>query len=228
MTLIQKNITIGIDEAGRGPLAGPVMAAAVWLDIVRMPTELLARIDDSKKLSAKNRTDIAAQLWLLCHEPNPPIRAALAAASVLEIERLNILQATFLAMIRAVTRLRIMPTSHQKPADQLAAYHYADQVTLLIDGNQIPPIWRRADCPFVAQAIIGGDGIRKEIAAASILAKTARDHAMQKLDRIYPNYGFARHAGYGTARHRAAIAEFGLTPHHRPLFCGGSLLLGGR
>ena len=219
MTLIPKNITIGIDEAGRGPLAGPVMAAAVWLDIARMPTTLLARIDDSKKLSAKNRTEIAAQLWLLSHEPNPPIRAALAAATVSEIDRLNILQATFLAMTRAVTRLKILPKSQQERADPLATYHYVEQVTLLIDGNQIPPVWRRADCPFQAEAIIGGDGLRKEIAAASILAKTARDHAMQKLDRIYPHYGFARHAGYGTAFHRAAIAEFGLTPHHRPLFC---------
>ncbi|MCX8505105.1 MAG: ribonuclease HII [Alphaproteobacteria bacterium] len=225
MTLIPKNITIGIDEAGRGPLAGPVMAAAVWLDAQRIPTDLLARIDDSKKLSAKNRTDIAAQLWRLCREPNPPIRAALGAATVAEIDRLNILQATFLAMIRAVTRLRVMPITPENEADLNSAYFYADHVTLLIDGTQIPPVWRQADCPFYAQAIIGGDGLCKEIAAASILAKTARDLAMQKLDRIYPEFGFARHAGYGTTFHRAAIAEFGLTPHHRPLFCRGSLFL---
>ncbi|MCX8506644.1 MAG: ribonuclease HII [Alphaproteobacteria bacterium] len=213
---------MGIDEAGRGPLAGPVMAAAVWLDAKRLPTDLLARIDDSKKISAKNRTDIAAQLWQLSRLPDPPIRAALAAATVTEIDRLNILQATFLAMIRAVTRLRILPRNHRNPAENSAHYIYADQVTLLIDGNQIPPIWRQADCPFQTEAIIGGDGLRKEIAAASILAKTARDRAMQKLDRHYPEYGFARHAGYGTAFHRAAIAEFGLTPHHRPLFCAAS------
>ena len=204
-------IKIGIDEAGRGPLAGPVMAAAVWFDESQIPPDLLVRIDDSKKIKAAARQEIASSLWQLMRQPHPMICGAVAAASVHEIDRLNILNATFLAMERAVKRLLCQPA--------MAVLCRQHKLHLMIDGNQIPKIWRLHQEKISAQAIIGGDGSVKQIAAASILAKTVRDLAMVKLHQRYPDYGFARHAGYGTAKHRAAMAQFGLTPHHRPLFC---------
>ena len=174
----------GVDEAGRGPLAGPVYAAAVILD----PLRPIPGLRDSKKLSAPRREALAAQIRE---------RAAcwsIASASVAEIDRLNILQATFLAMQRAVAGLAQCP--------DLAR----------IDGNRAP----RLDC--AVEVIIGGDDSEPAISAASILAKTARDAVMCALEDRHPGYGFARHKGYGTAQHLAALASLGPCAAHRHSF----------
>jgi len=174
----------GVDEVGRGPLAGPVVAAAVILDPAAIPPGL----DDSKRLSAARRETLAVA-----------IRAtsawALGLASVAEIDTLNILRASHLAMARALAGLGIPP--------DLA----------LIDGNRLPP-----DLPCPAQAVVGGDGRCLSIAAASILAKLERDRIMQALDLDHPGYGWAANMGYPTADHRAALLRLGVTPHHRRSF----------
>lgn len=175
----------GVDEAGRGPLAGPVVAAAVILD----PAKPIDGLMDSKKLSAAKRAQLA-----------PIIRAeatawCLGEASVAEIDELNILHATMLAMRRAVAGLAIMPEQ------------------ALIDGNRIP-----ADLPCPARAIVKGDALEPCISAASILAKTYRDALLIDLAKIYPDYGFEQHKGYGTKQHLAALAAHGPTPAHRMSF----------
>ncbi len=176
-----EGLTCGVDEAGRGPLAGPVMAAAVILD-PRFPIDGL---DDSKKLSAKRRDALALEIRAKA------IAWAVAEASVEEIDRLNILWATMLAMQRAVQGLTIAP--------RLA----------LIDGNRCPQL----SCP--AQAVIGGDGKVQAIAAASILAKTVRDALMCEMHARYPVYGFNQHMGYPTAFHLQALQEHGECAIHR-------------
>jgi ribonuclease HII len=178
----------GIDEAGRGPLAGPVVAAAVVFP-APPPPALTALIDDSKRLDAARRQAAFAALRAAARDGL--VDCAVGAASVAEIGRLNILRATHLAMARALARLPRLP--------DLA----------LVDGNQPPPL----PCPV--RCIVGGDGLSLSIAAASILAKVVRDRAMARLDPRWPGYGFARHAGYPTAAHRAALARLGPTPHHR-------------
>ncbi|OYW37066.1 MAG: ribonuclease HII [Hydrogenophilales bacterium 12-61-10] len=174
----------GVDEAGRGPLAGPVMAAAVMLD----PARPIAGLRDSKKLSAAKREFLADEIRL---------HAAawyVAEASVAEIDQLNILQATMLAMQRAVAGLACAP----------------DEVW--VDGNRCPNwAWR-------SQAVVKGDDKVAAIAAASILAKTTRDQFMQQLHTDFPAYGFAQHMGYGTAVHLAALKIHGACPHHRRSF----------
>jgi len=174
----------GVDEAGRGPLAGPVVAAAVILDPARIPPGL----NDSKKLTAARRQALV-----------PLIRSgavwALGMASVAEIDALNILRASHLAMVRALAALPAAP--------DLA----------LIDGNLLP---QGLPCP--GQALVSGDARSLSIAAASILAKVARDAIMQDLDRAHPGYGWARNAGYPSAGHRAALQTLGVTPHHRLSF----------
>lgn len=177
----------GVDEVGRGPLAGPVLAAAVVLPCPPPPT-LAALLDDSKRLSAEQRARAAAALRAAGAE------LALGAASVAEIARLNILGAALLAMARAVARLPSPP--------DLA----------LVDGNRAPPL----DCPL--RCVVGGDGRSLSIAAASIIAKLARDRAMARLAARWPGYGWEANAGYGTAAHRAALARLGATPHHRAGF----------
>jgi ribonuclease HII len=174
----------GVDEAGRGPLAGQVFAAAVILDDGR-PIDGLA---DSKKLSAKRREQLAGLIR------ERALAWAVAAASVEEIDRLNILQATLLAMTRAVATLGVRPDE------------------AWIDGNRCPPL----DVP--ARAIVGGDATVAAISAASILAKTARDAEMLLLHERYPEYGFDRHKGYGTAVHLAALKQHGPSPIHRQSF----------
>ncbi|MFZ4406962.1 MAG: ribonuclease HII [Paracraurococcus sp.] len=178
----------GVDEAGRGPLAGPVLAAAVVFPH-GVPPALAALLDDSKRLSAAARQAAFAALRAaaLCGEAD----CAIAAASAAEIGRLNILGATHLAMARAVARLGTPPG------------------LVLVDGNRAPPL----PCPV--RCVVGGDGLSLSIAAASILAKVTRDRAMARLDPRWPAYGFAAHAGYPTARHRAALAAHGPCPHHR-------------
>ena len=174
----------GVDEVGRGPLAGPVVAAAVILD----PNTPLAGLTDSKLLSAQQRE----RLDVVIRER--AIAWAVGRAEIEEIDRLNILQASLLAMRRAVLALCRQP-------------EYA-----LIDGNRCPPL----PCP--AEAIIKGDLTVPVISAASILAKVARDREMVELDRVYPGYGFASHKGYPTQAHLSALASLGVCPIHRRSF----------
>lgn len=174
----------GVDEAGRGPLAGPVVAAAVILD-PRNPIEGLA---DSKKLSASQRERL---FDLICARA---LCSAVGSASVEEIDAINILQATMLAMRRAVQGLRLTPAR------------------VLVDGNRIPVLNVRAE------AIVGGDARVAEISAASIIAKVHRDRWCAQLDAQYPDYGFAQHKGYGTAQHLAALRRLGACPEHRRSF----------
>ena len=181
----------GIDEVGRGPLAGPVVAAAVVLP-KRVPGALAALIDDSKKLSAGQRE--AAFAALMEARAAGRVEIALGAASVAEIGRINILRASLLAMRRAVLRLPAVP--------DLA----------LVDGTMAP------DLPCPARCVVGGDGSELAIGAASIIAKVVRDRCMARLDRRHPGYGWPENAGYGTAAHRAALLRLGPTVHHRAGF----------
>ena len=178
----------GVDEAGRGPLAGPVVAAAVMFGC-RPSRQLAALLDDSKKLTAEAR-EAAHQALLAC----PDIHVGVSAASVQEIARLNILHASMLAMSRAVKRLRVQPD------------------LVLVDGNRCPAL------PCAGEAVIGGDGECLSIAAASIVAKVTRDRLMARLGRRCPGYGWERNAGYGTAHHRRALGVLGITRHHRRAF----------
>lgn len=177
-------LTCGVDEAGRGPIAGPVIAAAVILD----PNNPIVGITDSKKLSEKKRDALNLEIRekALCW--------AIAHSSVEEIDELNILHATMLAMKRAVEAL------HQRP--ELA----------LIDGNRVPKLAIRAE------AIVGGDLQEACIGAASILAKVERDRQMLEWHDLYPQYNFAKHKAYGTAEHLAALKEHGVSPIHRKSF----------
>ena len=178
----------GVDEAGRGPLAGPVMAAAIVFPH-GVPEALATLIDDSKALSATQRDAAFAALQAAARAGLAEI--ALAAASAGEIGRLNILRATHLAMQRAVSRLP------QPPA------------LVLVDGNRPPSL------PHPTRCLVRGDALSLSIAAASIVAKVVRDRAMARLDARWPAYGFAAHAGYPTLRHREALARHGPCPHHR-------------
>lgn len=175
----------GVDEAGRGPLCGPVYAAAVILDPVRP----IDGLNDSKKLSEKKREALAPLIR------ERALAWAVGIATVEEIDRLNILHATMLAMRRAVEGLALPP----------------DQV--LVDGNRIPP-----GLTVPARAIVGGDASEAAISAASILAKTGRDHEMMALAALYPQYGIAKHKGYPTAEHLAALRIHGPSPIHRRSF----------
>lgn len=172
----------GVDEAGRGPLAGPVVAAAVILC-----DGGIAGLDDSKKLSPARRAVLEAQILQRC-------TVGIGAASVEEIDRINILQATLLAMTRAVEALGVEPAR------------------ILVDGNRLPH-WR-----YRAEAVIGGDAIHPCISAASIIAKEYRDRLMRAADAQFPGYGWARNMGYGAPVHLAALAELGPTPLHRRSF----------
>ncbi len=172
----------GVDEVGRGSLAGPVVSAAVILD------KPIPGLDDSKKLSARQRSQLAEliQTQAVCY--------ALGRAEAEEIDALNIHQATLLSMLRAIEALAIVPQQ------------------VLIDGLYVPQI------SIPGQAIVRGDSLVPAIAAASILAKVTRDAEMQALDLIYPGYGFAQHKGYPTASHRVALASLGACPIHRKSF----------
>ena len=177
-------LVAGVDEAGRGPLAGPVVAAAVILD---QPSRIRG-LADSKVLTPLQRERLHDQIRerALC--------CAVGVASVEEIDGINILQATMLAMRRAVEGLRLKP------------------VKVLVDGNRIPTL------DVLAEAVVRGDSLVKSISAASILAKVHRDRLCLELDRQYPHYGFARHKGYGTAEHLAALSRHGACEHHRRTF----------
>ncbi len=181
----------GIDEVGRGPLAGPVFAAAVVLPRHMLPA-LAGLLDDSKKLSPARRE--AAFAALSAAHAAGQVEIGVGAASVAEITRINILQAALLAMRRAVARLPAPP--------DLA----------LVDGNQPPAL------PCAVRCVVGGDGVSLSIAAASIVAKVLRDRAMARLGLRYPGYDWHRNAGYGTLAHRRALLLLGATCHHRPTF----------
>ncbi len=174
----------GVDEAGRGPWAGPVVAGAVMLDPAQVPPGL----NDSKKLTALRRAELFTALQSVAV-------VGVGIATVAEIDEMNILNATYLAMRRAVAAL---PT-----APQFA----------LIDGNRIPP-----GLPCPAQAVVEGDGRSLSIAAASIIAKVTRDRIMASLAEDYPGYGWDRNAGYGVKFHSDALRRLGVTPHHRRSF----------
>lgn len=186
----------GIDEVGRGPLAGPVTAAAALLDPARLPRPLLRRIDDSKKLRPAAREAVYDSL---IEFSGRGIWFAVASASVAEIDRVNILQATFLAMTRAL--------------DALAATLGAMPDGVLIDGNRAP---KGISCKV--ETVIGGDGKCLSIACASILAKVSRDRLMTTLAQDFPGYGWETNMGYGTAAHLAGLTRLGPTPHHRRSF----------
>jgi len=181
----------GVDEAGRGPLAGPVMAAAVVLP-PKVPRRLAALLDDSKRLTAEQRQ--LAFAALLRAQAAGAVEIGVGAASVADIVRLNILHAAMLAMRRALLRLPSPP--------DLA----------LIDGNRPPPV----DC--ATRCVIGGDAQCLSVAAASIVAKVVRDRAMARLARRWPGYGWEGNSGYATAAHRQALLLLGPTRHHRPTF----------
>lgn len=179
----QTNLFVaGVDEAGRGPLVGSVVAAAVILD----PDHPIAGLNDSKKLTEKKREKLFIEIQ------EKALAWSIAEATHTEIDELNILQATFLAMRRAVDGLQQQP------------------MKVIVDGNQIPK-----GMTIACEAIIGGDATHAEISAASILAKVTRDRQMVELDQKYPLFGFAKHKGYPTKVHFEAIAQYGVIDEHR-------------
>ena len=182
--IVPAGLVCGVDEAGRGPLAGAVVAAAGILD----PRQPIAGLNDSKKLSEKKRNALAELIR------ERAVAWSVASASVEEIDRLNILHATLLAMQRAVSGLSVQP------------------VNVLVDGNRCPKL------EIPCEAVVKGDGKIASIAAASILAKTVRDAEMRELHSRYPMYGFDRHMGYPTAAHCKALKEHGASPVHRRSF----------
>ena len=174
-------ILAGVDEVGRGPLAGPVVAAAV----IRDPHRPLEGLKDSKKLSERRREELAGQIR------ERALAWSLGRAEVHEIDRINILQASLLAMQRAVAALSLAPE------------------LVLVDGNRCPRL------EYPSQAVIRGDALVPAISAASIIAKVSRDHEMIELDSSYPGYGLAKHKGYPSKAHLAALQTLGVTPVHR-------------
>ncbi|QIW15557.1 ribonuclease HII [Pasteurellaceae bacterium RH1A] len=178
------HLIAGVDEVGRGPLVGAVVTAAVILD----PNQPIEGLADSKKLSDKKRQLLAQEI------KDKALAWSLGRAEPEEIDELNILQATLLAMQRAVAGLAIQPDF------------------VLVDGNRVPEL------AMPAQAVVKGDSLVAEISAASILAKVARDAEMEALDKDFPHYAFAQHKGYPTKLHLEKLAEFGATPFHRKSF----------
>lgn len=189
-------LVAGVDEAGRGPLAGPVVSAAVILPAKGLPRGFAGSIDDSKALTARRREAALPKILACC-------AVGIGTASVEEIDRINILQATFLSMRRALAALPDAPA------------------IALIDGNRVPK-----DLPCPGRAIVGGDRLSRSIAAASIVAKVTHDRLMAELSERHPGYGWERNAGYGTPEHLAALGELGVSPHHRRSFAPVSQRLG--
>ena len=187
---------IGIDEAGRGPWAGPVTVTAIWL-CPSAYDALPAGIDDSKKIKPPRRAALAAALMA------PPHLSQTISIEVAQIDQMGILKATFAGMVMAASKL----------AEKMVKAGWGAPVHALVDGNLLPP-----DMPLPATALIKGDSRSLSIAAASLIAKTARDQIMQDLALAYPDYGWASNMGYGTKAHQAGLDQFGLTPHHRHSF----------
>ncbi len=196
-----KGIVCGIDEAGRGPLAGPVVAAAVILDPRRFPKTLRDTLDDSKVLTAGQRE--ACRRALERCAALGIARIGVGAASVREIDAINILRAALLAMARAVAALGVCPD------------------TALVDGNTAPPV------ACAVRTIVKGDALSFSIAAASVVAKVTRDRIMRDLARRYPGYGWETNVGYATQEHGAALRLLGPTPHHRRSFAPVRLAVAG-
>ena len=184
-------IIVGVDEVGRGPLAGPVTVAAVFLNRIKITSDLSNKIDDSKKLSQKSRA-------ILCKKIREVADIGIGWASIKEIDEFNILEATMLAMQRAVTSL----------SQEIAT----DPDYILIDGNKAPKL------NFPSKTIVRGDEKSISIAAASIVAKSERDAFMASLSMLYPGYGWEKNFGYGTQQHLTAIEQHGITSHHRRSF----------
>jgi ribonuclease HII len=187
----EPGLVAGVDEAGRGPLAGPVVAAAVMLN----PAKPIKGVGDSKTISPRKRIEL---FQTICEQA---VCVSVGHASVAEIDELNILQATLLAMQRAVAGLRIKPA------------------LVLVDGNRLPKLDIRSE------AIVKGDARVQSIGAASIIAKVTRDELMEEADTLHPGYGFAAHKGYGTAQHLEALQRLGPTPWHRRSFAPVTLAL---
>lgn len=185
--MLNNQIIAGVDEAGRGPLAGPVVAAAVILN----QEFTISNLKDSKLLSVKQRENLFEQI------NKQALAVSWASCSVLEIEKINILQATLLAMRKSILNLRIIPN------------------LVLIDGNKSPDL---SGLNINAKTIIKGDQLEPAISAASIIAKVIRDRLMLELDLKYPLYGFAKHKGYGTKEHIVALKKYGTTIEHRNSF----------
>jgi ribonuclease HII len=184
VAIISQGLVAGVDEVGRGPLVGDVVTAAVILD----PNKPIVGLNDSKKLSEKRRNSLYQQIM------DNALSVSIGRASPAEIDELNILHATMLAMQRAVAGLSILPER------------------VLVDGNRVP------DFGIASHAIIKGDGLVAAISAASIIAKVTRDAEMDTLDSQYPQYGFAKHKGYPTKAHFEALALYGVLPEHRRSF----------
>lgn len=185
-------IVCGVDEAGRGPLAGPVFAGCVYIPAENRGHPVWKDVRDSKQLTATRRDDLFSIIQgQACF--------GIASASVEEIDEINILQATYLAMRRAIEAMR-------------ENFSLSGLDLALIDGNRAPPM------PYATQTVIKGDALSISIAAASILAKVSRDRMMEDLHRDFPNYNWASNAGYGTPDHLAAITDHGPCPHHRKSF----------
>ena len=178
-------LVCGVDEAGRGPLCGPVVAAAVILK----PDSKIEGVNDSKKLSEKKREQVYEAIM------QNALAVGVGMSDVDVIESVNILNATKLAMKEAISKLKVQPEY------------------VLIDGNQM------IDITIPGETVVHGDAISESIAAASIIAKVTRDRMLIEWDKTYPEYGFAKHKGYGTKAHVEAIGKYGLTPIHRPSFC---------
>lgn len=183
-------LVFGIDEAGRGPWCGPVVAACVCWPNYEIPTELAEQIDDSKKLSSQKRE----HLFQLIMQSNALI--GIGIASSIEIDERNILEATFLAMKRAL--------------EQVQQNHKIQPTCVLIDGNRLPKNWE-----ISAKSVVKGDHLSLSIASASIIAKVTRDKLMKELSKSYPQYGWDKNAGYGTKEHINAIEKYGITSIHR-------------
>jgi len=204
-------VVCGTDEAGRGPLAGPVYAAAVILDTENTAPELLAKLDDSKKLTEKKRDELEILV------KQNALSYCVAYSTVKEIEETDILSASLHAMRKAIDGLYIdRVTSKEALLKMDIAEIGGEEIkpdAVIVDGNQ------SRDFRLPAKAIVGGDGKSFSIAAASILAKVARDrYCYEVLDKCYPEYSFAKHKGYGTKAHYAAVDEHGLCPEHRKSF----------
>lgn len=193
------NLMAGVDEAGRGPLAGPVVAAAVILN----PEDPIAGLADSKKLSEARREALFPQVKARS------LAWAIAWSDAHEIDSLNILHATMLAMRRSLLGLSVAPAHVQ------------------VDGNRCPSL-AGTGLSCTMEAIVGGDALVPEISAASILAKVTRDRMMKGLDVVYPGYGFAGHKGYPTAAHRKSLEQIGPSPIHRRSFSPVSAFFGGK
>ncbi len=191
------NIIIGVDEAGRGPLAGPVVAAAVWLKSYTFQN----KIDDSKSLSAAQREKAFFEIF-----ENAQVGIGIISEAV--IDTVNILEATYLAMSSAVHRLIRKFSNQQTPDPQ-----FSSKVCLLIDGPAF-----KSSLPFTYEPIINGDALSLSVACASIVAKVTRDRILESYDRILPQYGFKQHKGYPTRAHKMAIQEHGLSFIHRRTF----------